>query len=144
MQPLLLELWREQHPKGHEQTMLDYIVKTPEARRVPLSHQIHEGSDESGARRPNVGRLLRALHRPGWANAHWTFLFLALADVRGRDRYTIPQLDCLDTQPCRPYVFSLNGKLANERLAGKDDVFAFFQQANRLISRKELAHPATD
>jgi hypothetical protein len=36
MPPLLLELWREQHPKGHEQTMLDYTVKTPEARSVPL------------------------------------------------------------------------------------------------------------
>jgi hypothetical protein len=33
---VLLELWREQHPKGHEQTMLDYTVKTPEAKSVPL------------------------------------------------------------------------------------------------------------
>ena len=24
MPPLLLELWREQHPKGHEQTALDF------------------------------------------------------------------------------------------------------------------------
>jgi hypothetical protein len=24
MPPLLLELWREQHPEGHEQTALDF------------------------------------------------------------------------------------------------------------------------
>jgi len=29
MPPLLLELWREQHPKGHEQTALDF-------KRVPV------------------------------------------------------------------------------------------------------------
>ena len=36
MRPLLLELWREQHPKGHEQTRLDFTVKLPAAQRVPL------------------------------------------------------------------------------------------------------------
>jgi hypothetical protein len=36
MPPLLLELWRELHPKGHEQTMLDYTVKTQEAKSVSL------------------------------------------------------------------------------------------------------------
>jgi hypothetical protein len=36
MPPLLLELWRELHPKGHEQTMLDYTVKSPQAKSVPL------------------------------------------------------------------------------------------------------------
>ncbi len=27
MPPLLLELWREQHPKGHEQTAMDFQVR---------------------------------------------------------------------------------------------------------------------
>ena len=27
MPPLLLELWREKHPQGHEQTMLDFSAK---------------------------------------------------------------------------------------------------------------------
>ena len=27
MPPLLLELWREQHPKGQEQVQLDFTVK---------------------------------------------------------------------------------------------------------------------
>ena len=33
---LLLELWREQHPSGHEQTVLDFSAKKPPARLVPL------------------------------------------------------------------------------------------------------------
>jgi len=36
MPPLLLELWREQHPKGHEQTMLDLIGRQPAERPAPL------------------------------------------------------------------------------------------------------------
>ena len=36
MPPLLLELWREQHPKGHEQVQLDFAVKRPAAKLVPL------------------------------------------------------------------------------------------------------------
>jgi hypothetical protein len=36
MSPLLLELWREQHPNGHEQTMLDFKVRGAAARKVPL------------------------------------------------------------------------------------------------------------
>jgi 5-methylcytosine-specific restriction endonuclease McrA len=37
--PLLLELWREQHPKGHEQTNLVFDVKKPRPQRVPLFEQ---------------------------------------------------------------------------------------------------------
>jgi hypothetical protein len=37
MPPLLLALWREQHPKGHEQVQLDFSSKKPAAKRVPLS-----------------------------------------------------------------------------------------------------------
>ena len=33
---LLLELWREQHPTGHEQTTLDFNLKKPPAKPVPL------------------------------------------------------------------------------------------------------------
>jgi 5-methylcytosine-specific restriction endonuclease McrA len=36
MPPLLLKLWHELHPKGHEQTMLDYTVKAPQVKSVPL------------------------------------------------------------------------------------------------------------
>ncbi len=36
MPPLLLELWREQHPKGHEQTALDFGTKRVLATPVPL------------------------------------------------------------------------------------------------------------
>ena len=32
---LLLELWREQHPTGHEQTTLDFNLKKPPAKPVP-------------------------------------------------------------------------------------------------------------
>ncbi len=35
--PLLLrKLWREQHPTGHEQTVLDFVGRQPAARPVPL------------------------------------------------------------------------------------------------------------
>ena len=36
MPPLLLKLWREQHPKGHGQTNLDFKVQGPAAKRIPL------------------------------------------------------------------------------------------------------------
>ena len=36
MPPLLLELWREQHPNGHEQVQLDFTVRKPAAKLVPL------------------------------------------------------------------------------------------------------------
>lgn len=36
MPPLLLELWREQHPHGHEQTILDFRRQSPPAVPVPL------------------------------------------------------------------------------------------------------------
>jgi hypothetical protein len=46
MPALLLELWREQHPKGHEQTQLDFIVKRPAAKAVQLFSE-EEGMDRS-------------------------------------------------------------------------------------------------
>jgi len=36
MPSLLLVLWREQHPKGHEQKMLDFIGKRPLHLPVPF------------------------------------------------------------------------------------------------------------
>jgi hypothetical protein len=36
MPPLLLELWREQHPLGHEQTALDFKANFPAAMSAPL------------------------------------------------------------------------------------------------------------
>lgn len=47
MSPLLLELWREQHPQGHEQTTLDFAIKKPAARPVPLF------TEEGGGKRWN-------------------------------------------------------------------------------------------
>jgi hypothetical protein len=38
MPPLLLELWREQHPLGHEQIALDFNF--PAVKRVPLFREI--------------------------------------------------------------------------------------------------------
>ena len=34
--PLLRTLWREQHPKGHEQVQIDFTSKKPDAKLVPL------------------------------------------------------------------------------------------------------------
>jgi len=36
MPPLLLELWREQHPGGHEQKQLDFSSEKPAAKLIPL------------------------------------------------------------------------------------------------------------
>jgi hypothetical protein len=36
MPPLLLVLWREQHPEGHEQVMIDFTTKGKPALPVPL------------------------------------------------------------------------------------------------------------
>jgi 5-methylcytosine-specific restriction endonuclease McrA len=36
MSPLLLILWREQHPEGHEQTTLNFSTRGPAAKAVPL------------------------------------------------------------------------------------------------------------
>jgi hypothetical protein len=40
MPPLLLELWREQHPLGHEQTALDFKVNFPGAKSAPRFREI--------------------------------------------------------------------------------------------------------
>ena len=47
MPPLLLKLWREQHPNGHEQTRLDFQVRGPAAKEVRLFAQTGKGTDRS-------------------------------------------------------------------------------------------------
>ncbi len=42
MPPLLLKLWREQHPKCHEQVQLDFTSKRITARAVPLFREEKE------------------------------------------------------------------------------------------------------
>jgi hypothetical protein len=42
MPPLLLELWQEQHPKGHEQAQLNFASKKPAAKPVPLFREESE------------------------------------------------------------------------------------------------------
>jgi hypothetical protein len=37
--PLLLVLWREQHPEGHEQTYIDFDVRKPPAQSGPLNFE---------------------------------------------------------------------------------------------------------
>lgn len=41
MPPLLLKLWREQHPKGHEQTALNFSQKQTVAKLMPLFKDSH-------------------------------------------------------------------------------------------------------
>ena len=42
MPKLLLELWREQHPRAHEQTMLDFQVQKPTIQSVRLFSERRE------------------------------------------------------------------------------------------------------
>jgi hypothetical protein len=41
MPPLLLELWREQLPFGHEQTALDFKANFPTAKSAPLFREVY-------------------------------------------------------------------------------------------------------
>ncbi len=49
MPPLLLELWREQHPRGHEQTVLNFSQPPKAAARVPLFPLQQESLSSPGA-----------------------------------------------------------------------------------------------
>jgi hypothetical protein len=44
MSPLLLELWREQHPNSHEQTMLDFKARKAAAQKAPYFAADREGN----------------------------------------------------------------------------------------------------
>ena len=44
MPPLMIQLWREQHPNGHEQTNLDFNVHEPAAEAVRL-FAVGKGTD---------------------------------------------------------------------------------------------------
>jgi len=54
MPPLLLELWREQHPRGHEQTALNFRVTTPAAQAISL---FREEPGESSIPRAHCARF---------------------------------------------------------------------------------------
>ena len=47
MSPLLLQLWREQHPNGHEQIMLNFAPKNSPATTVPLFMDARRGKVRS-------------------------------------------------------------------------------------------------
>jgi hypothetical protein len=47
MTPLLLVLWREQHPQGQEQIMLGFDVREPAAEAIRLSKEKTEGDETS-------------------------------------------------------------------------------------------------
>jgi hypothetical protein len=61
MNPLLLELWREQHPDGQEQIMLAFSAREPAAQTVPLAPD--DPQDENGPRGatplPRAGKTSR-------------------------------------------------------------------------------------
>ena len=44
--PLLLKLWREQHPEGREQITLDFEKREQQARAVPLFTKQRKGEDD--------------------------------------------------------------------------------------------------
>ena len=46
MPPLLRELWREQHPLGHEQPALDFKANFPAAIGVPLFRAPEEAAPD--------------------------------------------------------------------------------------------------
>ena len=45
MPSLLLQLWHEQHPRGHEQTMLSFRVEESAARSIRLFREDEEGPE---------------------------------------------------------------------------------------------------
>lgn len=47
MPPLLLELWREQHPRAHEQTALNFKVRPQPSRTEPLFEEEREVASAS-------------------------------------------------------------------------------------------------
>jgi hypothetical protein len=47
MPPLLLGLWREQHPQGHEQKALNFNVRPALPMAVPLFTQSIESNSEN-------------------------------------------------------------------------------------------------
>jgi hypothetical protein len=63
MTPLLLELWREQHPEGHEQVMLAFNVRGPAAQAVPLEFDDPQGEKNCEAWRAHVPELIDVSER---------------------------------------------------------------------------------
>jgi hypothetical protein len=53
MTPLLLDLWREQHPEGHEQVMLPFDARGPAAQAV--SSNVSGNPPDEAARLEGAG-----------------------------------------------------------------------------------------
>ena len=60
---LLLELWREQHPTGHEQTVLDFSAKKAPAKKVPLFAEDGSLKSEPRSGERNELQLVGTFHR---------------------------------------------------------------------------------
>ncbi len=50
--PLLIQLWREQHPKAHEQLQLDFAVRMTLPRPVPLFIEGEQAMEMPGGGKP--------------------------------------------------------------------------------------------
>jgi hypothetical protein len=66
--PLLLELWREQHPDGHEQTYIDFNVRKPAAQTVPLNFEPAK-EELIGGDRGSLGHIVLLPSGSGRRNA---------------------------------------------------------------------------
>ena len=90
MPPLLLELWREQHPRGHEQKQLDFSSTKPAAKHVLLfraeKNRIVSGSGAAGV--SGVCRYLRwGTYLPsGLSQPHRTDTTVRVLRHSGSDR----------------------------------------------------------
>lgn len=77
MPPLLLMLWREQHPTGHEQVQLNFNVSTPPACSVPLLAESIVELDSTppiaALKEPNTSRIKQKLHRESYATEEASF-----------------------------------------------------------------------
>jgi hypothetical protein len=62
MPPLLRELWREQHPLGHEQTALDFRANFPVAKSAPLFRETAHGKPYGGSSVPSAVIMDRPAH----------------------------------------------------------------------------------
>ncbi len=86
MPPLLLELWREQHPKGHEQVQLDFKLKEP-ALKLGLLLPEADRNQRLMVRRKRRKRLVRERAVEAWltgANQEWAIDFIVDGLTPGR------------------------------------------------------------
>jgi hypothetical protein len=67
MPPLLLQLWREQHPDGQEQVMIDFTVRELPAEPVALFPEEKRARDSDSYSLPAIRRNR---FRSAWQRAH--------------------------------------------------------------------------